>query len=233
MTTRDSYRGELEQVIAQQIRRYRLGANMTLGTLADLAGISKAMLSKIENAQTSFSLTTLSGLAQALEVPVTALLRGADGEREAILVRAGEGAIVRRSGGGDGHEYRHLGELNDLMAKGLGVVAGKGLAAAIAVGRVEVQDLVDLLDRDEIASMPRVLGLSAALLLGGLGGWRGDAGPVGARGLAAVAGVEPELLPQQRVLRTQRGVLTLQLDHTCFERGDARRHRRMSPGAGA
>ncbi len=113
MTTRDSYRGELEQVIAQQIRRYRLGANMTLGTLADLAGISKAMLSKIENAQTSFSLTTLSGLAQALEVPVTALLRGADGEREPILVRAGEGAIVRRSGGGDGHEYRHLGELND------------------------------------------------------------------------------------------------------------------------
>ncbi len=60
---------------------------------------------------------------------------------------------------------QHLGALNDLMAKGLGVVARKGLAAAVAVGRVEVQDPVDLLDRDEIASMARMLGLSAPHLL--------------------------------------------------------------------
>jgi hypothetical protein len=153
-----------------------------------------------------------------------------EGPRGNSLRKTRKGARVA-AGAGEAMEAvlinpsQHLGELNDLMAKGLGVVAGKRLAAAIAVGRVEVQDLVDLLDRDEIASMPRVLGLSAALLLGGLGGWRGDARPVGARGLAAVAGVEPELLPQQRVLRTQRDVLTLQLDHACFERGDARRHR--------
>ncbi|MGH1556493.1 helix-turn-helix domain-containing protein [Streptomyces sp. L7] len=65
--------------------------------MAQRVGISKAMLSKIENAQTACSLTTLSRLARGLDVPVTALFRGLDDEREAVFVPAGHGArIVRR-----------------------------------------------------------------------------------------------------------------------------------------
>lgn len=59
---------------------------------ADRIGVSKAMLSKIENAQTSCSLTTLARLARGLNVPVTALFRGVDAERKSAFVPAGHGA---------------------------------------------------------------------------------------------------------------------------------------------
>src|SRR5690242_17719037 len=84
---------------------------MTVGELAVRAGISKAMLSKIENSLTSSSLTTLARLAAALDVPVTTLLRGADGDREAVLTPAdGAGPIVARRSRA-GHECTLLGDL--------------------------------------------------------------------------------------------------------------------------
>ncbi|MEU2673304.1 hypothetical protein ABZ622_31475 [Streptomyces sp. NPDC007164] len=53
------------------------------------------MLSKIENAQTSCSLTTLARLAAAPDVPVTALFRSADTEREAVFRNEGAGTPVQ------------------------------------------------------------------------------------------------------------------------------------------
>jgi hypothetical protein len=73
---------------------------------------------------------------------------------------------------------RRLGKLTDLMAKGLGVVVGKGLAAAVAVGGAEVLEPVDLLDRGEIASMTRGLGRRAPPFPAGLRGRWSDAGTV-------------------------------------------------------
>lgn len=81
--------GRLEQAIAGHARRLRRGRGVTLTEMAVRVGISKAMLSKIENAQISCSLTTLSRLAGALEVPVTALFRGADVDREAVHTPVG------------------------------------------------------------------------------------------------------------------------------------------------
>ncbi|MFD0854391.1 helix-turn-helix domain-containing protein, partial [Actinomadura adrarensis] len=72
----------LEEIIAIRVREYRLGKRISMAELAQRIGMSKAMLSKIENAQTSCSLSTLSRLAEALGVPVTALFRGVDAERE-------------------------------------------------------------------------------------------------------------------------------------------------------
>ena len=68
------------------MRRYRVAAGLSVAEMAARVGISKAMLSKIENAPTSCSLTTLGRLATGLDVPVTALLRGVDTEREAAYV---------------------------------------------------------------------------------------------------------------------------------------------------
>ncbi|MCL2848980.1 MAG: XRE family transcriptional regulator [Micrococcales bacterium] len=85
-------RGDLERSIARQVRAHRLAAGLSVAEAAARVGVSKAMLSKIENAQTSCSLTTLSRLAAGLEVPVTALLRGADGARGAVYVASGHGA---------------------------------------------------------------------------------------------------------------------------------------------
>jgi len=103
--------GTLEKVIAAQVRRYRIASGLSVSDMAIRVGLSKAMLSKIENAQTSCSLTTLAALAAGLQVPVSALFRGVDAEREAVFVRAGHGADIVRRGSRIGHHYALLGAL--------------------------------------------------------------------------------------------------------------------------
>jgi transcriptional regulator with XRE-family HTH domain len=109
--TDDIPEGPIEGIIAIRVREYRSAKSISLGELARRAGISKAMLSKIENAQTSCSLLTLSKLATALQIPVTALFRGVDAEREAVFVPAGHGAQIIRRGSNVGHLYQLLGSL--------------------------------------------------------------------------------------------------------------------------
>jgi DNA-binding XRE family transcriptional regulator/quercetin dioxygenase-like cupin family protein len=103
--------GRLERAIAAQVRRMRQASGLTVAEMAVRASISKAMLSKIENAQTSCSLTTLARLADALDVPVTSLFRGADTEREAVFTPAGAGARIVQRGTRVGHDYVLLGAL--------------------------------------------------------------------------------------------------------------------------
>ncbi|ORA34551.1 helix-turn-helix domain-containing protein [Mycobacterium aquaticum] len=102
---------ELETAIARNVRQLRQQQGLTLGEMAATVGISKAMLSKIENAQTSCSLSTLSLLAKGLDVPVTSLFRGSDTARPAAFVEAGTGARIARDGTREGHEYQLLGSL--------------------------------------------------------------------------------------------------------------------------
>jgi ribosome-binding protein aMBF1 (putative translation factor) len=103
--------GTLGQVIANHVRTRRLDIGLSVGQLADRAGISKGMLSKIENAQTSPSLSTLERLAGALDMPVTSLFRGLAEERDAIFVKAGSGPEIVRKGTRAGHTYELLGSL--------------------------------------------------------------------------------------------------------------------------
>lgn len=102
---------ELEAAIARNVRQLRLQRGLSVGDMAERIGISKAMLSKIENAQTSCSLGTLARLAEGLDVPVTSLFRGADTERPASFVKAGQGTPIVRSGSQAGHAYELLGTL--------------------------------------------------------------------------------------------------------------------------
>ncbi|WP_214108949.1 helix-turn-helix domain-containing protein [Acrocarpospora catenulata] len=101
----------LEETIAQRTKEYRRAAGLSVSLLAQRAGLSKAMLSKIENAQTSCSLTTLARLAEGLDIPVTALFRGVDVESEAVYTPAGHGAEIVRRGSRIGHHYQLLGAL--------------------------------------------------------------------------------------------------------------------------
>ncbi|MGC5258057.1 helix-turn-helix domain-containing protein [Gordonia sp. DT218] len=103
--------GDLEAAIAHQVRLLRRNAGMSVADMAAKVGISKAMLSKIENAQTSCSLTTLARLAAGLDVPVTSLFRGADVEREAVYTESGKGAVIVGRGTRVGHHYELLGAL--------------------------------------------------------------------------------------------------------------------------
>jgi transcriptional regulator with XRE-family HTH domain len=98
-------------VVANRLRAQRVERDFTLGQLAELSQISKGMLSKIENAQASPSLATLGRLAAALDVPITSFFRGLDEEREAVFVRADQGAEIVRQGTRVGHRYELLGNL--------------------------------------------------------------------------------------------------------------------------
>jgi len=102
---------DLESAIARNVRRLRQQRALSVADMAGEIGISKAMLSKIENAQTSCSLGTLSLLATGLDVPVTSLFQGADAERPASFVKAGSGAPIVRNGTQLGHDYELLGSL--------------------------------------------------------------------------------------------------------------------------
>jgi transcriptional regulator with XRE-family HTH domain len=101
----------LEQVIANHVRSRRLEIGLNVAQLAERSGLSKGMLSKIENAHTSPSLATIERLAAALDMPVTALFRGLAEERDAVFVKAGTGPEITRQGTRAGHTYQLLGSL--------------------------------------------------------------------------------------------------------------------------
>ncbi len=107
----DQLERALNDVIAQRVREFRQSLGLTVAQLADAAGISKGMLSKIENGQASPSLSTLARVASAINVPVTALFRGLEEEHDAIFVRAGQGIDIVRDGTRSGHDYQLLGAM--------------------------------------------------------------------------------------------------------------------------
>ena len=101
----------LAEVIGFNVRALRTQHGFSVSEMAGKIGLSKAMLSKIENAQTSCSLSTLALLAQGLDVPVTSLFRGAEAEREAVYTESGTGPMITRNGTKAGHAYELLGSL--------------------------------------------------------------------------------------------------------------------------
>lgn len=114
-TQRETYpesAGErLEETVGRRVRQYRQEAGLSSAELAARTGLSPAMISRIESASTSASLTSISRLAQALQVPVSALFRGVGASTGAVFTRAGEGTPDLRAGSKTGHRYYGLGNL--------------------------------------------------------------------------------------------------------------------------
>jgi transcriptional regulator with XRE-family HTH domain len=98
-------------VVGKRVRELRLGMGLTMERFAENAQISIGMLSKIEHGQTSPSLGTLTSLANAADVPLTAFFRGLDEEHDAIIVPSGKGLEIAHEGGGEGRTYQDLGAL--------------------------------------------------------------------------------------------------------------------------
>jgi len=99
----------LEQVVGVQVRAQRHRLGLTGGTLAKAAGVSVGMLSKIENGQISASLATLQSLAQALNLPLSALFAAYEEQRDCSFVKNGQGVTIERRGTKAGHRYQLLG----------------------------------------------------------------------------------------------------------------------------
>ena len=95
--------------LGANLRRLRLAQGLTLAELAQSAGVSSAMLSRLENGAVSPSLDTLGALADALGAAPAALLRDeADQASDAQHVKRGEGLEVVRRGTRRGHTYHLL-----------------------------------------------------------------------------------------------------------------------------
>lgn len=99
----------LERYIGSTVREMRQKLGLTIAEIAEQTGISRGMLSKIENAQTATSLETLAKLASALGVSLSAFFRNYDVPGGgAQLVKNGEGMEVVRRGTKRGHTYHLL-----------------------------------------------------------------------------------------------------------------------------
>ena len=99
----------LEKAIGRQVRRYRRELGLTITDMCARTGLSAGMVSRIENGNTSPSLATLRSLSTALNVPVTALFREFEEQRDATFVKAGHGLAIERHGTRAGHQYQLLG----------------------------------------------------------------------------------------------------------------------------
>jgi transcriptional regulator with XRE-family HTH domain len=108
---RDTQPNGLETAIGREVRAVRKKLGLTVADLASATNISLGMLSKIENGNTSPSLTTLQSLSRALGVPLTSFLRRFEEDRSAVFVKAGEGVDVERRGTRAGHQYTLLGHI--------------------------------------------------------------------------------------------------------------------------
>jgi transcriptional regulator with XRE-family HTH domain len=95
----------LEVAIGREVRAYRRKQEITV------AELSIGMLSKIENGNTSPSLTTLQSLANALSVPLTSFFRRFEESRTAVHTKAGEGVEMEREGTRANHQYNLLGHI--------------------------------------------------------------------------------------------------------------------------
>jgi transcriptional regulator with XRE-family HTH domain len=65
---------DINQIIADNLKRLRMERNLSLGQLSELCQISKVMLSQIEKGDTNPTINTLWKIANGLKVPYTSLL---------------------------------------------------------------------------------------------------------------------------------------------------------------
>lgn len=106
----DGLEESLAAVIAERVREFRLRHGWTVGRLAELCGLSKGMLSKIENAQASPSLSTLARISTALDVPLTTFFDSFQAHT-VLHVRAGRGLDLVPRGSRSGLRSQLLGNL--------------------------------------------------------------------------------------------------------------------------
>lgn len=97
--------------VGKEIKNLRLSSNLSATHLAEAAGLSNGMLSKIERGNTTPSFATLVAISTALKVPVARLFAGHEQRADYSLVRAGKGISVQRRGSKVGINYELIGHI--------------------------------------------------------------------------------------------------------------------------
>jgi XRE family transcriptional regulator, regulator of sulfur utilization len=88
----------LVSMLARTLRAHRESRGLSLGALAEQAGISKTSLSNIEAGQANPSLEVLASIARALNIPV-GLLLNPEQQPALTLVRHDDGQVVTSESG--------------------------------------------------------------------------------------------------------------------------------------
>ncbi|MFO7459288.1 MAG: XRE family transcriptional regulator [Desulfatiglandales bacterium] len=88
----------LEKKIADKIRQIRKTRGLTLDQLGVEAGLSKALLSRIENNRVSPPIATLAKISQGLGVPISVFFAGEGNDQKgyAVTRKADRKAVVRK-----------------------------------------------------------------------------------------------------------------------------------------
>ncbi len=103
--------------VALALRRQRIAAGLAIRDLGRASGVSSAMISRIENAQVSPSLSTLESLAKALSVPVISFFQHTIQTADINFVKAGGGLMAKRYAPDHVHNYRVLAKFSDNSLK--------------------------------------------------------------------------------------------------------------------
>lgn len=99
----------LEKRIGDVIRQRRLAANLTLAQLSEGAGMSSAMLSRVENGMATASLDSLERLCGALGIAMSDLFKDSSQKTgKAQLIKRNEQLEVVRVGTKHGYSYHLL-----------------------------------------------------------------------------------------------------------------------------
>ena len=75
--------------VGSRVKKLRTGQGLTLEALADLSGVSRAMISKLERGEKNPTLVVAAKVAQALRVGFTDLMGVAESRRAVVVIPAG------------------------------------------------------------------------------------------------------------------------------------------------
>lgn len=99
----------LGSFVGASLKKQRQAQRLTIQDVADLAEISRGMLSRIENGQATPSLDTLARVCQAVGLSLSSLFKDHDvPDGIARHVPQGQGMVVVRRGTRRGHSYELL-----------------------------------------------------------------------------------------------------------------------------
>lgn len=108
-STSSPHSESLARYLGNTIRELRQQHGLTISEVSEKSGISKGMLSKIENALTATSLETLVKITNALGISMATIFRHYNSpEGGAQLIKQGQGMEVVRRGTKSGHTYHLL-----------------------------------------------------------------------------------------------------------------------------
>lgn len=100
---------DIDGAIGAALKDFRLRNGFSARRLAELSGVSGAMISRIESGQVSPSIATLSALAAALKVPLVSLFRETSSDfTDYTFVEKGTGLKSTRMLDDHMHEYENL-----------------------------------------------------------------------------------------------------------------------------